>query len=121
MITKNIVRDLSENAYYVKTQSNGVTIFADSRRDSTAIYCRDNDTYWPTKEVVAGQKTYIMYEVDEIPEGAEVNITRYNTGSLEIDPDLKSAVEQEKFNSLQQRVADLEATVLVLMGGATNV
>ena len=121
MITKNIVRDLSENAYYVKTQSNGVTIFADSRRDSTAIYCRDNDTYWPTKEVVAGQKTYIMYEVDEIPEGAEVNITRYNTGNLEIDPDLKSVVEQEKFNSLQQRVADLEATVLVLMGGAADV
>lgn len=62
-----------------------------------------------------------MYQVEEIPEGAERDITRYNNGVLEVDPELKSAVEQEKFNSLQQRVADLEATVLVLMGGATNV
>lgn len=117
----NIVRNYANTARYVKAQSNGVTILADSYRNSTAIYCEDDNTYWATKEYIAGQKTYTVYQVDEIPEGAERDITRYNNGVLEVDPELKSAVEQEKFNSLQQRVADLEATVLVLMGGATNV
>lgn len=117
---QNIVRNYANTARYVKAQTNGVTILAD-KRTATAIYCEDNDTYWATKESIAGQKTYTMYQVDEIPEGAERDITRYNNGVLEVDPELKSAVEQEKFNSLQQRVADLEATVLVLMGGATNV
>lgn len=118
---QNIVRNYANTARYVKAQSNGVTVLADSYRNSTAIYCEDDDTYWATKESIAGQKTYTMYQVAEVPEGAERDITRYNNGVLEADPELKSAVEQEKFNSLQQRVADLEATVLVLMGGATNV
>lgn len=118
---QNIVRNYANTARYVKAQSNGVTVLADSYRNSTAIYCEDDNSYWATKESIAGQKTYTMYQVDEVPEGAERNITRYNNGVLEIDPELKRAVEQEKFNSLQQRVADLEATVLVLMGGATNV
>ena len=117
---QNIVRNYANTARYVKAQTNGVTILAD-KRTATAIYCEDDNTYWATKEYIAGQKTYTMYQVDEIPEGAERDITRYNNGVLEVDPELKSAVEQEKFNSLQQRVADLEATVLVLMGGATNV
>lgn len=118
---RNIVRAIAQRAVYVKAQTNGVTILADSYRNSTAIYCEDDDSYWATKESIAGQKTYTLYQVEEIPEGAERDITRYNNGVLEVDPELKSAVEQEKFNSLQQRVADLEATVLVLMGGATNV
>lgn len=117
---QNIVRNYAEIARYVKAQTNGVTILAD-KRTATAIYCEDDNSYWATKESIAGQKTYTMYQVEEIPEGAERDITRYNNGVLEVDPELKSAVEQEKFNSLQQRVADLEATVLVLMGGATNV
>lgn len=116
---QNIVRNYSEIARYVKTQSNGVTILAD-KSDATAIYCEDDNTYWATKELIAGQKTYVLYEVETVPPEAKVNITRYNVGKLEVDPELRSAVEQEKFNSLQQRVADLEATVLVLMGGATN-
>lgn len=117
---QNIVRNYANTARYVKAQSNGVTVLAD-KRTATAIYCEDDNSYWATKESIAGQKTYTMYQVEEIPEGAERDITRYNNGVLEVDPELKSAVEQEKFNSLQQRVADLEATVLVLMGGATNV
>lgn len=117
---QNIVRNYANTARYVKAQSNGVTVLAD-KRTATAIYCEDDNTYWATKEFIAGQKTYTLYQVEEIPEGAERDITRYNNGVLEVDPELKSAVEQEKFNSLQQRVADLEATVLVLMGGATNV
>lgn len=118
---QNIVRNYANTARYVKAQSNGVTALADSYRSSTAIYCEDDNTYWATKESIAGQKTYTMYQVAEVPDGAERDITRYNNGVLEVDPELKSAVEQEKFNSIQQRVADLEATVLVLMGGATNV
>ena len=117
---QNIVRNYANTARYVKAQANGVTILAD-KRTATAIYCEDDNSYWATKESIAGQKTYTMYQVAEVPEGAERNITRYNNGVLEVDPELKSAVEQEKFNSLQQRVTDLEATVLVLMGGATNV
>lgn len=117
---QNIVRNYANTSRYVKAQTNGVTVLAD-KRTATAIYCEDDNTYWATKESIAGQKTYTMYQVAEVPEGAERDITRYNNGVLEVDPELKSAVEQEKFNSLQQRVADLEATVLVLMGGATNV
>lgn len=117
----NIVRGYSDNAYYVKTQSNGITILADSKRDSTAIYCRDNNTYWPTKEVLAGQKTYVLYEVEKVPEDCKVNITRYNMGKLEVDEELKTQEQTKQFNSLEQRITDLEATVLVLMGGATNV
>lgn len=80
---QNIVRNYANTARYVKAQTNGVTVLADSYRNSTAIYCEDNDTYWPTKEVLAGQDTYVLYEVDEVPEGAEVDITRYNVGALE--------------------------------------
>ena len=116
---QNIVRNYSKVVRYVKAQSNGVTILAD-KHTATAIYCEDDNTCWATKELIAGQKTYVLYEVETVPPEAKVNITRYNVGKLEVDPELRSAVEQEKFNSLQQRVADLEATVLVLMGGATN-
>ena len=116
---QNIVRNFSKIARYVKAQSNGVTILAD-KYTATAIYCEDDNTYWATKELIAGQKTYVLYDVETVPPEAKVNITRYNVDKLEVDPELRSAVEQEKFNSLQQRVADLEATVLVLMGGVTN-
>lgn len=89
---QNIVRNYAKIARYVKAQSNGVTILAD-KRTATAIYCEDDNTYWATKESIAGQKTYTMYQVDEVPEGAEVNITRYNNGRLEVDPDLKAEKE----------------------------
>lgn len=79
---QNIVRNYANTARYVKAQTNGVTILAD-KRTATAIYCEDDNTYWPTKEVLAGQNTYVLYEVDEVPEGAEVDITRYNVGALE--------------------------------------
>ena len=92
---QNIVRNYANTARYVKAQSNGVTVLADSYRNSTAIYCEDDDTYWATKESIAGQKTYTMYQVAEVPEGAEVNITRYNNGSLEIDPELKAFAKVE--------------------------
>lgn len=118
---QNIVRNYANTARYVKAQSNGVTVLADSYRNSTAIYCEDDNSYWATKEVLAGQDTYVLYEVDAVPEGAEPGITRYNVGVLEIDPELKVAEQQAKFNSLKQRVEDLEATVIVLMGGGIGV
>lgn len=103
---QNIVRNYANTARYVKAQSNGVTILAD-KRTATAIYCEDNDTYWPTKEVLAGQDTYVLYEVDEVPKGAEVDITRYNNGSLEVDEELKNLEEEKKANSIEQKLADL--------------
>ena len=117
---QNIVRNYANVARYVKAQTNGVTILAD-KRTATAIYCEDNDTYWPTKEVLAGQDTYVLYEVEKVPEDCKVNITRYNMGKLEADEELKTQEQTKQFNSLEQRITDLEATVLVLMGGATNV
>lgn len=103
---QNIVRNFSKIARYVKAQSNGVTILAD-KRTATAIYCEDDNTYWPTKEVLAGQKTYILYEVETVPPEAKVNITRYNVGNLEVDPELQ-ALEQEKLaNNVEQKIADL--------------
>lgn len=78
----NIVRAIAQRAVYVKAQTNGVTILAD-KRTATAIYNEDEDTYWPTKEVLAGQDTFVLYEVEEVPEGAAPGITRYNVGALE--------------------------------------
>lgn len=108
---QNIVRNYANTARYVKAQSNGVTVLADSYRNSTAIYCEDDNTYWATKESIAGQKTYTMYQVAEVPEGAEVNITRYNTGSLEIDPDLKA--QQDAINKAQQDTDNRNAQMLL--------
>lgn len=108
---QNIVRNYAEIARYVKAQSNGVTVLADSYRNSTAIYCEDDNTYWATKESIAGQKTYTMYQVAEVPEGAEVNITRYNTGSLEIDPELKA--QQDTINKAQQDAVSRNAQMLL--------
>lgn len=104
---QNIVRNYANTARYVKAQSNGVTVLADSYRNSTAIYCEDDNSYWATKESIAGQKTYTMYQVAEVPEGAEVNITQYNNGSLEVDEELKNLEEEKKANSIEQKLADL--------------
>ncbi len=108
---QNIVRNYANTARYVKAQSNGVTVLADSYRNSTAIYCEDDDTYWATKESIAGQKTYTMYQVAEVPEGAKVNITRYNNGSLEIDPELKA--QQDAINKAQQDAVSRDAQRLL--------
>lgn len=108
---QNIVRNYANTARYVKAQTNGVTILSD-KRTATAIYCEDDDSYWATKESIAGQDTFVMYQVDEVPEGAEVNITRYNTGSLEIDPDLKQAANAK---------ADAEAKAARVSDQATYV
>lgn len=103
---QNIVRNYANTARYVKAQSNGVTVLAD-KRTATAIYCEDDNTYWATKESIAGQKTYTMYQVAEVPDGAEVNITRYNVGSLEVDEELKNLEEEKKANSIEQKLAEL--------------
>lgn len=103
---QNIVRNYANTARYVKAQSNGVTVLAD-KRTATAIYCEDDNSYWATKESIAGQKTYTMYQVAEVPEGAEVNITRYNVGNLEVDEELKNLEEEKKANSIEQKLADL--------------
>lgn len=127
---QNIVRNYANTARYVKAQPNGVTVLAD-KRTATAIYCEDDNTYWATKESIAGQKTYTMYQVDEVPEGAEVNITRYNVGNLEVDEELKNLEEEKKANSIEQKLADLNEKDLdnkmaiaevyeMLLGGVTE-
>lgn len=78
----NIVRHYSEDIRYIKTQTNGVTVGCPPAQ-AEAIYCNATDTYWPIKETYAGQPTYILYDVETVPEGAEVDITRYNVGALE--------------------------------------
>ena len=106
---QNIVRNYAETARYVKAQSNGVTVLAASYRNSTAIYCEDDDSYWATKESIAGQKTYTMYQVDEVPEGAEVDITRYNNGVLEL---AFTDVESAKSYKLEEISKACESTIL---------
>lgn len=88
----NIVRHYSEDIRYIKTQTNGVTVGCPPAQ-AEAIYCNATDTYWPIKETYAGQPTYILYDVETVPEGVEVDITRYNLGELEIDPDLKAEAD----------------------------
>lgn len=91
---QNIVRSIANYAVWVKTQSNGVTVLS-SERDSTSIYNQDDDTFWPTKGVIAGQDTYRLFEVEEIPEGCEVDICRYNVGSIELDEELKAVRDEQ--------------------------
>lgn len=79
----NIVRHYTGNGRFVSTLSNGETVLEHDEAKASAYYCDDDDTYWPLREAYAGQPTYQVYEVDEVPEGAEVNITRYNVGALE--------------------------------------
>ena len=126
---RNIMRNTAKIARYVKTQSNGVTILAD-KNDATAIYCEDDNTFWSTKEQIAGQKTYVLYEVETVPPEAKANVTRYNVGKLEVDPELE-ALEQEKLkNSAVYKIADLNNKDLdnkmalaeiyeMMLGGAT--
>lgn len=103
---QNIVRNIAKIARYVKAQSNGVTILAD-KYTATAIYCEDDNTYWATKELIAGQKTYVLYEVETVPPEAKVNITRYNVGKLEVDPELQALEQEKQANSVEQKIADL--------------
>lgn len=87
----NIVRHYSEDIRYIKTQTNGVTVGCPPAQ-AEAIYCNATDTYWPIKETYVGQPTYTLYDVETVPEGAEVDITRYNNGVLELAfTDVKSA------------------------------
>lgn len=79
---RNIVRHYSEDIRYIKTQTNGVTVGCPPAQ-AEAIYCNATDTYWPIKETYVGQPTYTLYDVETVPEGAEVDITRYNVGALE--------------------------------------
>lgn len=103
----NIVRHYTGNGRFVSTLSNGETVLEYDETKASAYYCDDDDTYWPLREAYAGQPTYQVYEVDEVPEGAEVNITRYNVGNLEVDEELKNLEEEKKANSIEQKLADL--------------
>lgn len=96
-----IVRHYSEDIRYITTQSNGVTV-GTTPRLAEAIYCNKTDTYWPTKETYVGQPTYTLYQVETVPEGAEVGFTRYNNGVLEIDEELKTQIESERKASEKQ-------------------
>ena len=97
----NIVRHYSEDIRHIKTQTNGVTVGCPPAQ-AEAIYCNATDTYWPIKETYVGQPTYTLYDVETVPEGAEVDITRYNVGELEIDEELKTQIESERKASEKQ-------------------
>lgn len=115
---QNIVRNYANTARYVKAQTNGVTILAD-KRTATAIYCEDDDSYWATKESIAGQKTYTMYQVDEVPEGAEVNITRYNNGVLELaftDVESAKSYKLEEISKACENMILAGATIQISTG-----
>lgn len=99
----NIVRHYSENGSYVQNLSNGAVVIANKKSKAAAFYCNDTNTFWPLKPAYAGQEKYLAYEYDgEIPEGAEVGFTRYNNGVLEIDEELKTAVEAEEAAAKKQ-------------------
>lgn len=116
---QNIVRNYANTARYVKAQTNGVTVLADSYRNSTAIYCEDDNSYWATKESIAGQKTYTMYQVDEVPDGAEVNITRYNNGVLELaftDVESAKSFKLEEISKACENMILAGATIQISTG-----
>ena len=111
----NIVRHYTGNGRFVSTLSNGETVLEYDESKASAYYCDDDDTYWPLREAYAGQPTYQVYEVDEVPEGADVGITRYNTGKLEIDSDLKQAADAKAdAEAKAARVSDQAAYVAKL-------
>ena len=98
----NIVRHYSENGSYVRNLSNGAVVLASKKSEATAFYCNSTNTFWPLRSAYVGQEKYLTYEVEEVPEGADVGITRYNNGVLEIDEELKTAVEAEEAAAKKQ-------------------
>ena len=98
----NIVRHYSENGSYVRNLSNGAVVLASKKSEATAFYCNLTNTFWPLRPAYVGQEKYLTYEVEEVPEGAEVGITRYNNGVLEIDEELKTQIESERKASEKQ-------------------
>lgn len=115
----NIVRAYGEIARYVKAQPNGVTVLAKTAREATAIYIEDDRSFWPTREVIAGQPTYTMYQVAEVPEGAEVNITRYNNGVLELaftDVESAKSYKLEEISKACENMILAGATIQISTG-----
>lgn len=107
----NIVRHYSDNGSYVENLSNGAVVVAPRTRDAAAFYCNNTNTFWTLRPAYAGQEKYVAYEVDTIPEGAEVGITRYNNGVLEIDEELKKAADDEK--TAAEDAANVEDQILL--------
>lgn len=114
----NIVRHYSEDIRYIKTQTNGVTVGCPPAQ-AEAIYCNATDTYWPIKETYVGQPTYILYDVETVPEGAEVDITRYNNGVLELaftDVESAKSYKLEKISKACENMILAGATIQISTG-----
>lgn len=115
----NIVRHYTGNGRFVSTLSNGETVLEYDEAKASAYYCDDDDTYWPLREAYAGQPTYQVYEVDEVPEGAEVNITRYNNGVLELaftDVESAKSYKLEEISKACENMILAGATIQISTG-----
>lgn len=114
----NIVRHYSEDIRYIKTQTNGVTVGCPPAQ-AEAIYCNATDTYWPIKETYVGQPTYTLYDVKTVPEGAEVDITRYNVGELELaftDVESAKSYKLEEISKTCENMILAGATIQISTG-----
>lgn len=115
----NIVRHYTGNGRFVSTLSNGETVLEYDETKASAYYCDDDDTYWPLREAYAGQPTYQVYEVDEVPEGADVGITRYNNGVLELaftDVESAKSYKLEEISKACENMILAGATIQISTG-----
>lgn len=99
----------------VRLQRNGVVVPTTGDL-AEAIYCPDDDSYWPLKADKPWDTVYHYYSIKDdeetIPAGADPGVTYFDRGAMSIDPDLKQAADAK---------ADAEAKAARVSDQATYV
>lgn len=99
----------------VRLQRNGVVVPTTGDL-AEAIYCPDDDSYWPLKADKPWDTVYHYYSIkndeETIPAGAAPGVTYFDRGAMSIDPDLKQAADAK---------ADAEAKAARVSDQATYV
>lgn len=99
----------------VRIQRNGVVVPTTGDL-AEAIYCPDDDSYWPLKADKPWDVVYHYYSIKDdeetIPAGADPGVTYFDRGAMSIDPDLKQAADAK---------ADAEAKAARVSDQATYV
>lgn len=79
--TKNLIKEISNNSYYVRRQSNGVVIIA-MQENADAIYSNDTDTFYPIEKINYLSDGHQLIELENIPENVIAGYWYYNAGEF---------------------------------------
>lgn len=75
----NLIADITPQARYVKSQSNGVTIGC-GESDAEAVYSANTDTFYPLKTVLFVSESYTLHEVGAVPDNVTAGYYFYRNG-----------------------------------------